>query len=109
MVDCLWHARIRPTYFVLACGDGNSRLSSLMWSHWGFRSAVAQGYSVVNDCKPYCALGTFHSYPVTIRLSGPKPLKDDAQHLHYTQLTISYEGYNRPEGFPQTLVYPLQY
>ncbi|MEU5046023.1 hypothetical protein AB0G40_34550, partial [Streptomyces griseorubiginosus] len=32
LVDCLWHPRVRPTNFMLACGDGNSRLASLHWT-----------------------------------------------------------------------------
>jgi hypothetical protein len=55
LVDCLWHPKVRPTAFILACGDGNSRLASLKWDHWNARSAKATGVNVVNDCKPYCA------------------------------------------------------
>src|SRR5689334_15826746 len=67
IVDCLWHPHVRPADFVIACGDGNSVLSSVHWSQWGAGSAVAEAVNQVNDCKPYCAAGRFHSYPVVVR------------------------------------------
>jgi len=38
------------------------------WNRWGRRSAGGTGTFVVNDCKPDCASGHFHRYPVTDRL-----------------------------------------
>jgi hypothetical protein len=43
LVDCLWHPEVRPTDFMLACGDGNSRLTSLRWTDWNANSATATG------------------------------------------------------------------
>ncbi|MFF4957630.1 hypothetical protein [Streptomyces sp. NPDC001222] len=106
IVDCLWHAQVRPADFMLACGDGNSRLSSLHWSHWDPGSATASGINVVNDCNPYCAAGTFHSYPVVVRLDRPEPWKKDPQLRHYTQLSLVYTA-GRPDGFHRVVTYPL--
>ncbi|MGW1161960.1 hypothetical protein ACWD5Q_28490 [Streptomyces sp. NPDC002513] len=106
IVDCVWHAQVRPADFMIACGDGNSRLASLRWSHWDQGSATASGINVVNDCKPYCAAGTFHSYPVTVRLGHPQPWKKDPQLQHYTQMSLVYTG-SRPDGFARVVTYPL--
>src|SRR4051812_13301181 len=106
LVDCLWHAQVRPASFVLACGDGNSRLASLHWSRWGPRSATAVGVNAVNDCKPYCAAGRFHSYRVLVRLDHPEPWKKHPQLRHYGRMTLVYQG-GRPDAFPKTVTYPL--
>ncbi|MGW2485858.1 hypothetical protein ACWCV9_01395 [Streptomyces sp. NPDC001606] len=106
LVDCLWHRNVRPTDFILACGDGNSRLVGLHWTSWSRGSATATGVNMVNDCKPYCAAGRFHSYPVTVRLDGPKPWKKHPSLEHYTRMSLTYTA-DRPEGFQPVMVYPL--
>jgi hypothetical protein len=106
LMDCLGHAQVRPASFVLACGDGNSRLGSLHWSQWGAASARAEGVNAVNDCKPYCAAGRFHSYRVEVRLDRPAPWKNHPQLSHYGRITLVYED-GRPQGFPRTVTYPL--
>ncbi|MGI5460730.1 hypothetical protein ACQEWB_47715 [Streptomyces sp. CA-249302] len=106
LVDCFWHPEVRPSAFMLACGDGNSRLTSLKWSQWGSASATAQGINVVNDCKPYCAAGTFHSYAVTVRLDHPRSWKKQPQVRHYTRMTLVFSG-SRPDTYPPTVTYPM--
>jgi hypothetical protein len=106
LVDCLWHPQVHPGDFMIACGDGNSRLTSLRWSRWGSDSAEAKGFNVVNDCKPYCAAGKFHSYPVIVRLDHPMSWKKHPQMQHYTQMSLLYTN-GRPEGFARTVSYPL--
>ena len=106
IVDCLWHPQVRPAGFLLACADGNNRLSSLHWSRWGPESAVARGINVVNDCKPYCAAGKFHSYPVVVRLGHPKPWKKHPQLRHFTRMSLVYTD-GRPDGFGRVVTYPL--
>jgi hypothetical protein len=106
LVDCTWHPQVRPTDFVLACGDGNSRLASLRWSQWGPGTARAEGVNWVNDCKPYCAAGHFHKYPVIVRLDHPRPWKKHPQVTHYGQITLRYPA-GRPDSFPKTVSYPL--
>jgi hypothetical protein len=106
LVDCFWHPEVRPATFVLACGDGNSRLASLHWSQWGRNSATAKGINVVNDCKPYCAAGKFHSYRVVVRLDRAQPWKKRPQLQHYSRMTLVYIG-SRPDNFPHTVTYPL--
>ncbi|MFF4761736.1 hypothetical protein [Streptomyces sp. NPDC001292] len=106
LVDCLWKPRHRPGTFILACGDGNSVLSSLRWSQWNERSATARGFNLVNDCKPYCAAGRFHAYPVIVRLGSPAPWKKRPEVRHFTRLSLFFTA-ARPEGFPRVQTYPL--
>ncbi|MER6738841.1 hypothetical protein [Streptomyces puniciscabiei] len=106
LVDCTWHQNVRPVDFILACGDGNSRLMGLHWLQWSPDAATAMGVNFVNDCKPYCAAGRFHGYPVTVRLDEPKPWKKRPDVQHYTRMTLTYAG-DRPEGFQQVMTYPL--
>ncbi|WP_311137219.1 hypothetical protein [Streptomyces sp. I6] len=35
VVDCFMKAQVRPSTFLIACGDGNSGLTELEWSSWG--------------------------------------------------------------------------
>ncbi|MEV6294519.1 hypothetical protein ACWET9_30420 [Streptomyces sp. NPDC004059] len=106
LVDCTWHQDVRPADFILACGDGNSRLLGLHWSQWSQDGATAKGTNFVNDCKPYCAAGRFHGYPVTVRLDEPKAWKKHPGVQHYTRMTLTYVD-DRPEGFKQVMTYPL--
>ncbi|WP_217238566.1 hypothetical protein [Streptomyces sp. AC555_RSS877] len=106
LVDCLSKPQVRPVDFMLACGDGNSRLASLRWARWDAASAEAKGVNRVNDCKPYCAAGTFHSYRVVVRLDEPRSWKKDPQQKHYTRMTLTYTG-DRPERLARTVTYTL--
>ncbi|MER5548517.1 hypothetical protein [Streptomyces sp. NPDC002589] len=106
LVDCTWQKNIRPADFILACGDGNSRLIGLHWSQWNSHGATATGVNMVNDCKPYCAAGRFHAYPVTVRLDDPKPWKKDPRVQHYTLMSLTYTE-ARPDTFKPVMTYPL--
>ncbi|MFF1760555.1 hypothetical protein [Streptomyces sp. NPDC058266] len=106
IVDCTWQAQVRPADFLLACGDGNSRLTSLNWSQWGPNTAVATGTSWVNDCKPYCAAGKFRSYPVTVRLDKPQSWSKHQDRQHYTRITLTYPD-SHPEAFQPVTTTPL--
>jgi hypothetical protein len=97
------HPRHRRT---VHCGDGNSRLAGLRWSQWDDKAAVARGTSLVNDCKPYCAAGRFHSYPVEVRLEKPAPWKKNPQVKQYTQITLHFTD-GRPSGYGKQVTYPL--
>ncbi|MBZ9640743.1 hypothetical protein [Streptomyces sp. PSKA30] len=106
LVDCFWKSQVRPADFILACGDGNSRLTALRWSHWHAGSAVAVGLNAVNDCRPYCAAGRFHSYPVVVRLDDPQPWEKQPELQRYSRMTLTYPG-DRPERVPRTVTYSL--
>ncbi|MFC7815633.1 hypothetical protein ACFUTR_13445 [Streptomyces sp. NPDC057367] len=106
LVDCAFQPQVRPEAFILACGDGNSRLVSLHWMRWDASAAVGRGTNVVNDCDPYCAAGTFRPYPVIVRLDQPQASQTEPGERHYTRLTLTYTD-GRPDGYPRTVTYPL--
>ena len=59
----------RPASIVIACGDGNFYVTALHWKRWNATDAVGTGTGHQDDCRPDCAAGHFHAFPLTIRLS----------------------------------------
>ncbi|MEU4142634.1 hypothetical protein [Streptomyces parvulus] len=106
VVDCAGQPEVRPGSYILACGDGNSRLVSLHWYRWSSEAAVGRGSNAVNDCDPYCAAGAFRSYPVTVRLDRPTATDGNAGERHFSRITLTYTD-GRPDGAPRTVSYPL--
>lgn len=105
-VDCFSKSQTRPGDFLLACGDGNNRLTALRWSSWGPTSAVGRGLDVVNDCQPYCAAGKFHSYRVTVRLDRPETWQKHPELRHFTRLRLIYTD-SRPAQTQREVTYKL--
>lgn len=83
-----------PAELVLACGDGNYYYTGLRWKGWGSASASATGTAHQNDCKPYCAAGHFHTYPVRVVATT---LGRCGAARYYARLDWSYPG-RRPSG-----------
>lgn len=106
LVDCAGRPEVRPGTFILACGDGNSRLVSMHWYRWDAEAAVGRGSNAVNDCDPYCAAGAFRSYPVTVRLDRPTASAGDPGERHFSRITLTYTD-GRPDGSPRTVTHPL--
>ena len=63
---CTHKPSVRPAEIVVACADANFYVNRMRWTA---TEAVASGVGRLNDCKPNCAAGHFHSAPLTIRLS----------------------------------------
>ncbi|SEM06083.1 hypothetical protein [Streptacidiphilus jiangxiensis] len=106
LLDCAGKAQTKPATYVLACGDGNNYLTGLHWSTWSADAATGTGTDVANDCKPYCAAGHFHSFPVNVRLTEPVPWTGHPGQLRYTSLTLDFTG-ARPPGMSATVTWPL--
>ena len=83
-----------PKTLAIACADANYSLGGLKWRGWGASLASATGTAHANDCKPYCAAGHFHAYPVTV--DADKLTKCGSAH-YYARLTIVSPG-ARPAG-----------
>jgi hypothetical protein len=108
VVDCFGKAQVRPEEYLLACGDGNNQLVSLRWKSWGARTATATGTDMVNDCRPYCAAGTFRSYPVDVTLAGPQPWPGHPDTHRFTTIRLVYPG-AAPSPVPHDVTYKLVY
>jgi hypothetical protein len=61
----------RPVRMLIACGDGNAQVVRLRWTEWTSAAAVGVGIWRQNDCRPDCADGKFHDYPVRLAFSRP--------------------------------------
>lgn len=101
--NCL-KSQVRPRTITVACADGNLVLTHLHWSSFGGPSARATATYHVNDCKPYCAAGRFHSYPITLVLSGARPCPDgkDDYRLASVRFTARW-----PPGLRASAALPL--
>ncbi|MFF8913209.1 hypothetical protein ACF08M_07760 [Streptomyces sp. NPDC015032] len=105
-VDCFSDPQVRPGDFLLACGDGNNRLIGLRWTQWGPASAVGSGLDAVNDCRPDCASGTFHSYPVKVRLDRPQSWENHPELQRFTRLQLTYTD-STPSDTHRVVTYKL--
>lgn len=83
-------AQVEPGTIYLACADDGIGLSHLHWTSWTPELASAYGTEWQNDCKPDCADGHFHNYPVVVELWGSAAVKGHPAERRYTQVTISY-------------------
>ncbi len=108
VVDCFDTPQVRPSDYLLACGDGNNRLVGLQWHTWGARTATATGTDMVNDCRPYCAAGTFRPYPVSVTLSRPESWPGHPGTHRYTTLRLVYPD-TAPPPLPHDVTYKLVY
>lgn len=108
VVDCFAQAQMRPSEYLLACGDGNNRLVGLRWETWGPGSATATGTDMVNDCRPYCAAGRFHAYPVRVTLSNPQAWPDHPDLRRFTTIRLVYTD-TAPDPVPKDVTYKLVY
>ncbi len=108
VVDCFAQAQIRPAEYLLACGDGNNRLVGLPRDTRGQASATATGTDMVNDCRPYCAAGRFHAYPVRVTLSNPQAWPDHPDLRRFTTIRLVYTD-TAPDPVPKDVTYTLVY
>jgi len=86
---------------VLACADGNLSLEDLIWTDWGADTATATGNARANDCDPYCASGTFRTYPVSVTASDPKTCLSGRRqytHLEWSTQARPPPGQANPAG-----------
>jgi hypothetical protein len=89
-INC-FREQYKPRKLVISCGDGGLYLAGLHWTSWTRVRAAASGSYVLNDCKPTCAQGHFHSYPVRVTLSRPKSCPGQA-HRAFGRATFTYPG-----------------
>jgi hypothetical protein len=86
----------RPAAMVFACGDGNFYATRLRWSRWTAAGATASGVGHRNDCRPYCAAGHFHAYPLVVTLARPERCGRNRQ-LEFTRVSWVFAS-RRPRG-----------
>jgi hypothetical protein len=65
--NCL-RVMVEPPSIMFACGDGGYYVDHLRWKRWHTWRAAAVGLFHLNDCRPSCAGGTFHTEWGRLRL-----------------------------------------
>jgi hypothetical protein len=90
------HAQVRPRDFILTCADGNSYLTKLSWTTWTSPFPTATGTQMINNCIPYCADGTFRSYPVDVVFWRREPLPHHPGVQYFTRVTVLYPAARPP-------------
>ena len=83
-------AQVKPGIIYLACADNGIGLTHLHWTSWTPELASAYGTEWQNDCKPNCAEGHIHNYPVVVVLWGSATVKGHSSERRYTEATLSY-------------------
>ena len=83
-------AQVKPGTISLACADNGIGLTHLHWTSWTPQLASAYGTNWENDCKPSCAQGHVHNYPVVAVLWGSATVKGHPGERRYTEATLSY-------------------
>jgi hypothetical protein len=110
IITCLNKGRVRPTSYILACGDGSDYLARLHWESWTSGLATATGKFILNTCTPSCAQGKFLTNQVIVVLWRPAAVPHWHGQRQFTEMTIIYTG-KRPahtaQSFTQSLWYPF--
>jgi hypothetical protein len=90
VLNCMDKAQVKPGTISLACADNGIGLTHLHWTSWTPQLASAYGTNWENDCKPSCAEGHVHNYPVVAVLWGSATVKGHPGERRYTEATLSY-------------------
>jgi hypothetical protein len=91
---------VKPPYIVFS-GDSShlfagahSVRTKIHWTSWTATGAAATGAAMwINDCDPACADGSFHGYPVRLKLSRPGHL---GGHRIFTRLKFTFTRRTAP-------------
>jgi hypothetical protein len=83
-------AQVKPGTIYLACADNGIGLTHLHWTSWTPELASAYGTEWQNDCKPSCAQGHVHNYPVVAVLWGSATVTGHPGERRYTEATLSH-------------------
>ncbi len=105
LVDCNGKGDVDPTSYVITCADGLDYLRSLSWTSWA-STAHGTGRERINNCKPTCIKGTFHGYPVSVKLWRARSWPHHSGQKYYTRMTLRYTG-KVPHGYHHTRVIHL--
>jgi hypothetical protein len=96
VLNCEFMAQVKPESYVLACADAGIGLQNLHWTSWAPKLASGYGTEWENDCKPNCAEGHLHYYPVLAVLWGSASVKGHPAERRYTEVTLIYPGARPP-------------
>ena len=85
------HQAVEPSRLLSLSGDGAFYMTKIRhWHHWNHHRATAHGKVHLNDCKPDCADGHFHTYRGFVRVS--RPLNCGGGHSSYSKVRVRFHG-----------------
>ena len=92
------------SFFFSGARRSHHRAGPIKWKSWTATGGRGSGFNWVNNCRPSCAQGTFHLYPVKLHAWRPKHV---AGHLIFTRMTVRYTA-GHPRHFSSG-VYKVQH
>ncbi len=99
LVNCTGKGAVKPSSYVLFCGDANEALARLHWTTWTATDAAATGVAEANTCEPSCAAGKLKEYPVTVSATRVRS-------GHFTRLAVTFPS-SHPSGFGKVQRYDV--
>lgn len=110
IINCMSKGEVRPSSFMLACGDGSQYLSRLRWAGWTRGLASGTGKFTFNTCTPSCAQGKFITSKVIVVLWHVAGVPHRPGERQFSMMTVIYSG-KRPahsaQSFTEALWYPV--
>ena len=112
VIDCAMKHQVKPTSYILACGDARAFIFKMRWASWAGQAGFGSGTYSSKACplSGNCKTVTF---PILAALWRVKPLPSDHTVHYFTRLTLIFTG-NRAYTVggktfhqPQTLTLPL--
>lgn len=91
--------------FLAGTRTGNTN-KPLSWTSWTASSGRGSGLNWLDNCKPNCAAGTYHSYPVKLKVWQPATVSG---HLIFTRMTVTYTGKRPPRVAHATQVWKVKH
>jgi len=113
VISCALQPQVRPSRYILACGDAGALIIRLSWASWGSSAAFAAGVYSLNSCTPTCMARHFVNFPMLAALWRAVPWPGHTGKRYFSRLTIIFTGNRayRSQGrllhLPPTLTFPL--
>ena len=113
VITCALKPQVRPSRYILACGDAGALITQLSWPSWGSSAAFAAGVYSLNSCTPTCMAQHFVRFPMLAALWRAVPWPGHAGKRYFSRLTLIFTGNRayRSQGrllhLPATLTFPL--
>jgi len=113
VINCAMKHQVKPTSYILACGDAGAFIFKMQWASWGGQAAFGSGTYSLRVCIPNCAQGKTVTFPILAALWRVKPLPAHRAVHYFTRLTLiftgnrAYKAGGKTFHEPQTLTLPL--
>jgi hypothetical protein len=113
VITCALQPQVRPSRYILACGDAGALVIRLSWASWGSSAAFAAGTYALNSCTPKCRAQHFVRFPMLAALWRAVPWPGHPGKRYFSRLTIiftgnrAYRSQGKPLHLPATLTFPL--